>query len=138
AFPERDMVGDPAPFRAQAAGLLQAREEGVRDERIGAVVQGVPRGGGDLRQAGMDPDFSHAGVVRRPAAAPPRPCAGAGVAWPQASLSRNRSASSAAMQPKPAEVIACRQCWSVTSPAANTPGTEVAVALPPSPERILI
>src|ERR1700687_4707563 len=40
---------------------------------------------------------------------------------------RKRSASSAAMQPRPAAVTACRQISSATSPAANTPGTEVAV-----------
>src|SRR5205085_2145610 len=46
------------------------------------------------------------------------------------SLARNarkRSASSAAMQPRPAAVTACRQVSSATSPAANNPGTEVAV-----------
>src|SRR3977135_3122611 len=40
---------------------------------------------------------------------------------------RKRSASRAAMQPRPAAVTACRQVSSATSPAANTPGTEVAV-----------
>src|SRR6202011_1873978 len=35
-----------------------------------------------------------------------------------------RSASSAAMQPRPAAVTACRQVSSATSPAANRPGTE--------------
>ena len=37
------------------------------------------------------------------------------------------------MQPKPAEVMAWRYTWSATSPAANTPGTDVAVALPSRP-----
>src|SRR5262249_35697242 len=40
---------------------------------------------------------------------------------------RKRSASSAAMQPWPAAVTAWRYTSSVTSPAANTPRTEVAV-----------
>src|SRR6202012_195096 len=40
---------------------------------------------------------------------------------------RKRSASSAAMQPRPAAVTACRYTSSATSPAANSPGTEVAV-----------
>ncbi len=31
------------------------------------------------------------------------------------------------MQPVPAAVMACRYWWSATSPAANTPGMEVAV-----------
>src|SRR3954467_8578429 len=39
----------------------------------------------------------------------------------------HRSASSAAMQPIPAAVTACRYVWSTTSPAANTPSTFVAV-----------
>ena len=38
-----------------------------------------------------------------------------------------RSASIAAMQPEPAAVIAWRNTWSCTSPAANTPSTEVRV-----------
>ena len=40
---------------------------------------------------------------------------------------RKRSASSAAMQPMPAAVTAWRYTSSATSPAANTPGTDVAV-----------
>src|SRR5262249_46648654 len=40
---------------------------------------------------------------------------------------RKRSASSAAMHPKPAAVTAWRYTSSVTSPAAKTPGTDVAV-----------
>ena len=40
---------------------------------------------------------------------------------------RKRSASRAAMQPIPAAVTACRYTSSVTSPAANTPGTLVRV-----------
>ena len=40
---------------------------------------------------------------------------------------RKRSASSAAMQPMPALVIAWRKMWSVMSPAAKTPGIEVSV-----------
>ena len=38
---------------------------------------------------------------------------------------RYRSAASAAMQPEPAAVTACRQCGSCTSPAAKTPAKEV-------------
>ena len=38
------------------------------------------------------------------------------------------------MQPVPAEVTACRYTWSATSPAANTPGTLVAVAPPARPD----
>ena len=44
-----------------------------------------------------------------------------------AASSRKRSASSAAMQPMPAAVTAWRYSSSVTSPAAKTPGTFVAV-----------
>lgn len=46
------------------------------------------------------------------------------------SCSRKRCASSAAMQPVPALVMAWRYTWSCTSPAANTPGTLVMVAKP--------
>lgn len=42
---------------------------------------------------------------------------------------KNLSASSAAAQPVPAEVIAWRYLASATSPAAKIPGTEVAVAV---------
>ena len=52
--------------------------------------------------------------------------------------SSQRSASSAAMQPAPAEVTACLYTWSVTSPAANTPGTLVMVASPSVPLLILM
>src|SRR5690606_18983446 len=48
----------------------------------------------------------------------------AGYCWPV----RNRSASSAAMHPEPADVTAWRYIGSATSPAAKTPGTLVAVA----------
>ena len=59
--------------------------------------------------------------------------------WPAASkASRYFSASSAAMQPEPAEVTACRYTWSITSPAANTPATEVWVAFPSVPLRTLM
>lgn len=52
------------------------------------------------------------------------------------SCSRKRWASSAAMQPVPALVIAWRYTWSCTSPAAKTPGTLVIVAKPCRPERV--
>ena len=38
------------------------------------------------------------------------------------------------LQPAPADVMACRYTWSATSPAANTPGTLVAVASPSMPD----
>ena len=47
--------------------------------------------------------------------------------------SKKRCASKAAMQPEPALVIAWRYTWSCTSPAANTPGTLVCVAMPCKP-----
>ncbi len=50
--------------------------------------------------------------------------------------SRKRCASSAAMQPVPALVMAWRYTWSCTSPAANTPGTLVMVAKPLLPLRV--
>lgn len=55
------------------------------------------------------------------------PAPGRGSGRPrQASCSASqRSASSAAIHPIPAEVIACRYVWSVRSPAAKTPSTEV-------------
>lgn len=56
----------------------------MRDERIAAVVQGIPGCGGDACES-----LVYANVRQAP-------------------LSRKRSASSAAMQPKPAEVIAWR------------------------------
>ena len=52
------------------------------------------------------------------------------------SCSRNRCASSAAMQPVPALVMACRYTWSCTSPAAKTPGTLVMVAMPCRPDLV--
>jgi hypothetical protein len=54
------------------------------------------------------------------------------------SCSRKRWASSAAMQPVPALVMACRYTWSCTSPAANTPGTLVIVAKPCRPARVMM
>src|SRR5207237_8499858 len=51
----------------------------------------------------------------------------------QCAPARNRSASSAAMQPIPAAVTACRKILSLTSPAANTPGTLVFVVSGPVP-----
>ena len=48
-------------------------------------------------------------------------------AAPSSCAARNFSASSAAMQPSPAAVTAWRKILSLTSPAANTPGTTVAV-----------
>ena len=42
------------------------------------------------------------------------------------------------MQPVPALVTACRYTWSCTSPAANTPGTLVAVAMPARPLRVMM
>src|SRR5690606_15507454 len=119
ALPQGDVPRGPAPARAQAAGGFQPREEGVGDEGVAAVMEGVPVARRDARQRVEDARGGHA---RRPPAQP--------------SLSRNRSASSAAMHPNPAEVIACRYTWSATSPAANTPLTEVSVAPPDRPERI--
>ena len=104
----------PAPGRAQAAVPLQPRQEGMGDEGVAAVVQGVP----GLRRDLVEPVVEAEGPASH-------------------SLSRNFSASSAAMQPKPAEVMAWRYTWSATSPAANTPGTEVAVALPSRPDLIV-
>src|SRR6218665_3827079 len=51
--------------------------------------------------------------------------------------SRKRCASSAAMQPVPALVMAWRYTWSCTSPAANTPGTLVCVAMPLRPPWVM-
>ena len=58
---------------------------------------------------------------------------GGGLSHRAYSCSRKRCASSAAMQPVPALVIAWRYTWSCTSPAANTPGTLVMVAKPLRP-----
>ena len=114
AFPQPDVAGRPAPVLAQAAGAFQPAQEGVRDEGIAPVVQRIPVGSGDLGQRAMDARRRH-----------------------QCPSSRNFSASSAAMQPKPAEVMAWRYTWSATSPAANTPATEVWVALPSRPVLML-
>ena len=51
----------------------------------------------------------------------------------QPCCSRKRWASSAAMQPVPALVMAWRYTWSWQSPAAKTPGTLVWVAKPYKP-----
>ena len=42
AAPQAQMLGLPAPFRAQAAMLLQSAEEGVADEGVAAVMQAIP------------------------------------------------------------------------------------------------
>ena len=65
--------------------LFKAREEGMCHEGVAAVVQGIPLRGGDVGQRAVDARRCH-----------------------QLDLSRKRSASSAAMQPKPAEVMAWR------------------------------
>ena len=66
-------------------------QEGMRGERMAAPVQRVPRGRGNLIQPAMEAELGH----RRPRRA-------------YSCLSRNLSASSAAMQPEPAEVMAWR------------------------------
>lgn len=80
--------------------------------------------------------FAKCGILRLPHARIPAYLTSAprGLSAAQASPAssrseRNRSASSAAMQPIPAEVTACRYTGSAMSPAAKTPGIEVS-ALP--------
>ncbi len=50
AFPQRRVAWRPAPVRAHAAVPFQPGQKCVRDERIAAIVQRVPRGGGNRRQ----------------------------------------------------------------------------------------
>ena len=67
--------------------LLEAGKERVGDEWITSIVECIPLSGRDVMQIPDDADMRQRGYSP----------------W-----SRNFSASSAAMQPKPADVIACR------------------------------
>ena len=92
----------------------------MRYEGIAAVVQGIPVGGGDFGQRAVEADYRHRRrLTRLPSMALFGPAihgrslaaariADRAISKRGYSPSRNFSASSAAMQPKPAEVIACR------------------------------
>src|SRR3546814_9935620 len=58
AFPQRQMACRPAPLFADAVVAFEAIEEGVGDERIAAVVERVPCGGGHIGQVFDDADVS--------------------------------------------------------------------------------
>jgi len=87
----------PAVVRADAAGQFQSGEERVADERVAAIMQRVPALGGNRRDAGQQLVAQRQCNLIRDVQEPP-----------PSSLSRYLSASSAAMQPEPAEVMACR------------------------------
>ncbi len=94
---QRENLRLPAVVWADAAGQFQSGEERVADERVATVMQRVPASGGDGRDAVQQlvaqRQCNLIGNVQEP---------------PPSSLSRYLSASSAAMQPEPAEVMACR------------------------------
>ncbi|MNV62561.1 hypothetical protein D3C71_1551110 [compost metagenome] len=52
--PQAQVLGLPAPFRAQAAMLLQPAEKGVADEGVAAVMQAIPLRGAQGCKAGQD------------------------------------------------------------------------------------
>ena len=105
-----------------AADVQRLAGGGPAEERLGAAAAQVQRGGG--RGGGAHAFLQGLGLVLVHVARY--------LPW-AARASRYFSASRAAMQPVPAEVIAWRYTWSITSPAAKTPATEVAVALPSVP-----
>ncbi len=98
-------------WRRGAAGLFEREQEFVAQERLcargaltraartpGGSYQGIPVGRIDVRNAPQETRSRHH-----------QACAARGLAWRSASRrSRYLSASSAAMQPVPAEVTACR------------------------------
>src|SRR5258706_9849072 len=102
---ELQHADDPAPADEGAANAT-----GVVVQAPAVTHQGAARRSGDQL------------AERRDAILPWHP------RYPRCVASRYRSACSAAMQPVPAAVTAWRQVKSATSPAANTPGTDVSVA----------
>src|SRR5207253_9588496 len=116
-------VGDVVPHhRALARDVTYACHEALQLSCTAARRAASPRhwGGGNPcgRREAAEPTII---------AIPPQPC-----------CSRKRWASRAAMQPVPALVIAWRYTWSCTSPAAKTPGTLVIVAMPESPDLVMM
>ena len=94
---QRENLRLPAIVRAGGAGQFQSGKERVADERVAAVMQRVPAPGGNRRDAGQQLVAQRqCNLIRNVQEPPP------------SSVSRYLSASSAAMQPEPAEVTACR------------------------------
>ena len=115
---------DNAPFRPAGGQIALNRNAGTfRAER------GIERGLARMMKTALrcaDPCERSARMLRDHDA-PDRRGESCGGRDQSACAARNRSASSAAIQPIPAEVTACRYTWSVRSPAAKTPGTDVSV-----------
>src|SRR4051794_32832862 len=109
---------------------------GLVERRIGEGEDFVGHGGGPFLRSVESTDVLLATTARRPAAFP-TDGVGYSATRPMVSMvSRRqcsscspsqRSASMAAMHPDPEAVIAWRNTWSCTSPAANTPSTDVRV-----------
>lgn len=106
---------------ARLCNPLLREHAGMRGNPRLACLKGRPQARGTL-----------GGVEANPARfksipCPPRYSAASSRAGAAPSAASQRSASSAAMQPMPAEVTAWRKIGSAMSPAAKTPGTPVAV-----------
>src|SRR4030095_15465435 len=103
------------------------------DRRL-AKVEGLPgmreaaRLGDSVKHPQLVPIHRHLDCLREPRCSPRRSAySAARTAAASSSAARNFSASRAAMQPMPAAVTAWRYTLSRTSPAAHTPGIDVAV-----------
>src|SRR5439155_21036170 len=94
-----------------------------------AEVQGLA-GMGEASRLGHRMEYAQLVPIHHSAAtlsAPPLPLPSLAVSPLASVVARKRSASRAAIQPMPAAVTAWRKILSLTSPAAKTPGTAVAV-----------
>jgi len=63
ALPQREVLRLPAPVVAQAAVGFQSGQEGVADERVAAVVQRIPVGGGNGLQGVEETGGEHGGRI---------------------------------------------------------------------------
>lgn len=64
AVPQGEVLRLPAPVVAQAAVGFQSGQEGVADEGVAAVVQGIPAGGGNGLQGVEESGGRHEGKDR--------------------------------------------------------------------------
>src|SRR5437879_10798569 len=94
-------------------------------ERLAGMGEAA-RLGDRVKNPQLVPVHRHLLAFREPPS-PRSPYSAARAAAVSSSAPRNFSASSAAMQPSPAAVTAWRNTLSLTSPAANSPSTAVAV-----------
>jgi len=66
ALPQCEVARSPAPLRAQATVFFKAGEEGVRQERVASVVQGVPGSGGDIGETVQETWIGHGQRIEQP------------------------------------------------------------------------